>query len=178
MTYQDPRATPGNLAKHIPADVFNEMPRAEIVLPSAVVSAELAAQQHRNVVHVFTPDGREILVDVDAFVQHATETAVRQRRPLMPRWALTAAILMPVGAGSFTLAAWGLSLAVPAAVAFAEMLRQLFFAVLAIAVLVGVICFAGPKKETGETVTATATAVSRGFFSKAIATATAVRRKR
>lgn len=176
VTHHDPYSAPGVMAKHILADLFNEMPRAEIVVPSAVVSAELAARTNRNVVHIVTPDGREILVDVDAFAMHAAATAVN--KPLIPRWALTTAILMPVTAGSVALGAWGLSLAVPAVLAFAEALKQLFFAALGIAVLVGAVALFSPKKGAGDTVTATATAVSRGLFRNVTATATAVLRRR
>jgi hypothetical protein len=168
----DPNKTTGALA-HIPADVFEQMPRAEIVFPSAVVPAEYAARQNLNVVSVFTADGREILVNVDAFAQHAASVAV-QRKPI-PRWVISSAILMPVASGSFTLGAWGLSLAVPAFVAFVELLRQLFYLALVIGAVLGM--FALSRKSAGGPVTVTATSVSRGFLSKATATATAIIRR-
>ncbi|MGW4954577.1 hypothetical protein [Streptomyces parvulus] len=180
MNDSDPNRTPGTLAKHIPADVYNDMPRAEIVVPSAVVPAEYAARQNLNTVTVYTPDGREILVDVDAFAQHAASLSPVRREPV-PRWVISAAILMPVTAGSVALGAWGLGLAVPAVLAFAEALRQLFFVVLGVAVLVGVVLLSRPKRRGGgaaEAVTATATAVSRGLLSKATATATATVKRR
>ncbi|MFF0052562.1 MULTISPECIES: hypothetical protein [Streptomyces] len=177
MNNFDPNRTPGTLAKHIPADVFDQMPRAEVVVPSAVVPAEYAARQNLNVVTVWTPDGREILVDVDAFAQQTASLSPIRREPV-PRWVISTAILMPVTAGSVALGAWGLALAVPAVLAFAEALRQLFFVVLGIAVLVGVVTLSRPKKGAGEAVTVTATAVSRGLLSKATATATAIVKRR
>ncbi|WP_432017686.1 hypothetical protein [Streptomyces hydrogenans] len=174
MNYQDPNNTPGAVAKHIPADVWNEMPRAEIVLPSAVVSAEMAAQQHRTVARMWTPDGREILVDVDAFAQHAATVAVQQKAPL-PRWVISTALLLPVTAGSVALGAWGLSLAVPGLLAFAAAMKQLAMVLLGVAVLVGVVCLFNPKRTAGagETVTATATVTTRTLLRKITATTTA-----
>ncbi len=177
MNNFDPNSTPGALANHIPADVFEQMPSAEVVVPSAVVPAEYAARQNLNVVTVVTADGREILVDVDAFAQHAASTIV-QRKPI-PRWVISAAILMPVASGSFTLAAWGLSLTTPWVLAFAEFMRQLFYAALVIGFVVGMFALSrSAKKGDAGPVSVTATAVSRGFLSTAKATATAVVRRR
>ncbi|MEV5880719.1 hypothetical protein AB0L75_42415 [Streptomyces sp. NPDC052101] len=179
MTNGKPYQTPGTLAPHIPTDVYRSMQRGEIELhPSAIIPAPVdSAAPAPGYMRMWTPDGREIHVDIDAFAQRAAEVAIAERKPLIPRWALTTAVLMPIAAGSLALGAWGISLAAPGLLAFAEAVRQLFYAALGIAVLVGVVFLFNPKRDAGA-VTVTATAVSRGIFSRATATATAVVRRR
>lgn len=176
MNTYDPNAIPGELTKRIPAHLFEQMPRAEVVVPSAVVPAEYAARQNLNVVSVVTADGREIIVDVDAFAERAVSTVV-QRKPI-PRWVISTAILLPVTSGSFTLAAWGLSLTTAWMLAAAEFMRQLFYAALVIGAVLGMFALSRSAKGAGGPVTVSATAVSRGFLSKATATATAIVRRR
>ncbi|MFF6984230.1 hypothetical protein ACFZAV_42710 [Streptomyces sp. NPDC008343] len=176
MNTYDPNAIPGELTKHIPADLFEQMHRAEVVVPSAVVPAEYAARQNLNVVSVVTADGREIIVDVDAFAQRAV-TTVAQRKPI-PRWVVSTAVLMPITSGSFTLAAWGLSLTTPWLLAFAAFMQQVFYSALAIGFVAGMFALSRPKKGDGGPIVVTASAASRGFLNKANATATAIVRRR
>ena len=81
---------------------------------------------------------------------------------------------MPVASGSFTLAAWGLALTTPWLLAFAEFMRQLFYAAVVIGFVAGMFTLSRSKKGGGGPVAVTATAVSRGFLSKATAKATAI----
>lgn len=145
-----------------PAVPAVHVPRPLISAPAVqAVPPEALAQ-------VVTPQG-------DVVSGYLVEPADRPARPAaasqpLPVWVRSTALLMPVAAGSATLAFWGLSLAVDALTALAAALWHLFLALLALSAVVAV---AASWRGGRGTPTATATATSRGLFGKATATATA-----
>jgi hypothetical protein len=165
---------PGVIAPHIPADVYRLAETGNAaVLPSAVIPAVPGAVPPAGAVRVWTPDGREIWLDAAGMAMELTHTAAVSAAPI-PRWARTAALLMPTGAGSVALAAWGITEAAPGLLALAHALWSLCLSLLGLAVLLGVVLLLRPSRSSGVSATATATATAAGgLFRRATATATA-----
>lgn len=142
-----------------------------VVVPSAVVTPAVPGYTVPpvNTVQAWTPDGREIWIQLPD--PPASPTA--QKRGV-PTWALTAAVLMPVAAGSTALVLANL----PSAAQFNSAARMFWYAFLflvGLAVLLGFL-FLRPRGAGSGSTTATATATARGLFGRASATATVKRR--
>lgn len=168
---------PGVIAPHIPADLYRlAEAQSPALTPSAVIPATPGAVLPAGTVRVWTPDGRELWLDAAGMAMEMTRTADAGAAPI-PRWARTAALLMPTAAGSVALAAWGLSAAAPGLLALAHALWSLCMALLGLAVLLGVVLLARPSGGSGSgdvVATATATATGSRLFGKTTATATAI----
>ncbi|QKZ20286.1 hypothetical protein [Streptomyces chartreusis] len=155
-----PARTPAAPAVHVP-EPLTYAPTVQPAPPAPVAQ-------------VVTPQGDVVTGYLMQAADHHSP-APAQPQPL-PVWVRSAALLMPVTAGSVTLAFWGLSLAVESLAALAAALWHLFLCLLALSAVAAVAVTWRPRRG-GATATATATATSRGPFGKATAQATATVKK-
>jgi hypothetical protein len=156
-----------------PAVFSDHYTPAHMPVPMAVVTLDKLPRTETGTVRLYTPDGREIVIDPRMMAAEMAPAMAPAAPTGIPRWALTTAVLMPASAGSLAVAAWGLSLAAGAFTAIAAALWSLFLVLLGLAVLIGVVMTVRPKKTSAGPVVATATATARGLFGRATSTATA-----
>lgn len=128
-----------------------------------------------TVTRIVTPQGDVITGYLMQPADQAPTAPTPAAQPL-PVWVRSTALLMPVAAGSATLAFWGLSLAVESLAVLAAALWNLFLSMLALSAVVAVAA-SWRGRRGGTTVTATATATSRGLFGRATARTTATVKK-
>ncbi|WP_151775776.1 hypothetical protein [Streptomyces abyssomicinicus] len=123
---------------------------------------------------VYVPGVGRVLAYVPQHGAPAQPATARTAEPL-PTWVRATALLMPAGALSVAVTAWGLSYAVAALEAIVAGIWALAATVAVVGLVVGGVAVACRSGRRGSgSVTATATATSRGgLFSKATATATA-----
>ncbi|MFJ3365824.1 hypothetical protein [Streptomyces anthocyanicus] len=151
-------------------------PTAPVHVPQPLThTPAVQAAPPASVAQIVTPQGAVVTGYLMQPADHHSPAPAAAPQPL-PLWVRATALLMPITAGSATLAFWGLSLAVESLAALAAALWHLFLCILALSA-VAAVAATWRGRRGGATATATATATSRGLFGKATAKATATVKK-